>query len=102
MIKYFGLCKLKSKDGLQGVRKTFGIRKDSSNELSERSFKRRRQWKTSSWMTFLKLGVYKKNQGGSEQRWTEWLSLIDGRVLKKDTYWVELQLRIEADQESLG
>lgn len=102
MIEYFGLCKSKSKDGLQRVRKTFGIRKDSCHKPSERSFKRRRQWKTSSWMTFLKLGVYKKNQGGSEQRWTEWLSLIDGRVLKKDTYWVELQLRIEADQESLG
>ena len=102
MIEYFGLCKSKSKDGLQGVRKTFGIRKDSCHKFSERSFKRRRQWKTSSWMTFLKLGVYKKNQGGSEQRWTEWLSLIDGRVLKKDTYWVELHLRIEADQESLG
>ena len=102
MIEYFGLCKSKSKDGLQRVRKTFGIRKDSCHKPSERSFKRRRQWKNSSWMTFLKLGVYKKNQGGSEQRWTEWLSLIDGRVLKKDTYWVELHLRIEADQESLG
>ena len=102
MIKYFGLCKLKSKDGLQGVRKTFGIRKDSSHELSERSLKRRRQWKTSSWMIFFKLGVYKKNQGGSKQRWTEWLSLIDRRVLKEETYWGELPLRIEADYESLG
>ena len=36
-------------------------------------------------MIFLKLGVYKKNKGESEQRWNEWLSLIDGRVLKEDT-----------------
>lgn len=41
--RIFGIMQVKIQRRLQGVRKTFGIRKDSYHKLSERSFKRRRQ-----------------------------------------------------------
>ena len=41
--KIFWIMQVKSKAGLQDVRKTFWHRKDSSHELFEKSFKRRRR-----------------------------------------------------------
>ena len=104
--KIFWIMQVKIQRWASGSKKNiFGTGKISATSFTKETIRDVVNEKPLHEWYFLNLVCTSKsyeNQGGSEQRWAEWLPLIDSRMLKDDSWCVELQFCVATDQENLG